>query len=152
MVLQGFIAVARVLGAVEEGGASLLITETHAVRRVWLVCQDVVGGGAAAAQGCARVPVPHVGLAVGTLAGGRHAGFADGVGTAAQFDHPSGVALCGDGSIVVADEFNHAIRRLLPVGAARSRAQCEYEVSTIAGCGVSGNADGAAHSVASRLR
>ncbi|MFF4314384.1 NHL domain-containing thioredoxin family protein [Streptomyces sp. NPDC001507] len=53
-------------------------------------------------------------------------GFADGTGETAAFNEPQGLALLDDGSVVVADTANHALRRLdLVTGA----------VSTLAGTG-----------------
>jgi glucose/arabinose dehydrogenase len=69
---------------------------------------------------------------VSTLAGsGRH-GFADGAGAAAQFDRPTGVAVDGEGSIIIADYGNQRVRKLTPDGT----------VSTLAGSGREGFADG----------
>ena len=68
-----------------------------------------------------------------TLAGSGQ-GFADGSGTAAQFHAPHGVAIDGNGHIVVADTVNHRIRRVAPDGT----------VTTLAGSGARGFADGAA--------
>ena len=52
---------------------------------------------------------------VSTLAGGSHTGFVDGVGAAAAFHHPSGVALDGAGNLLVADLHNNCIRLLKQV-------------------------------------
>ncbi|MBX9396444.1 redoxin domain-containing protein [Streptomyces sp. TRM72054] len=53
-------------------------------------------------------------------------GFADGAAEAASFNEPQGLALLDDGSVVVADTVNHALRRLdLTSG----------EVTTLAGTG-----------------
>ncbi len=71
--------------------------------------------------------------AVSTLAGGA-AGFADGAGTVARFDTPSGLGLGIDGSIYVADTGNNAIRRITAAGV----------VSTVAGGRDAGFADGPA--------
>jgi sugar lactone lactonase YvrE len=61
---------------------------------------------------------------VSTVAGSSSAGFADGVGTAAQFNRPIGMALDGQGALYVADSGNHRIRKvMLATGA----------VSTVAG-------------------
>ncbi|MGH8027892.1 MAG: gluconolaconase, partial [Pseudoxanthomonas sp.] len=70
---------------------------------------------------------------VTTLAGFAE-GFADGDGTAARFDTPSGLALDRAGNLYVADTGNHAIRKITPLGM----------VSTVAGTGVAGFRDGAA--------
>lgn len=71
---------------------------------------------------------------VSTLAGKpAEPGYSDGVGEAARFRRPRGVALEADGSLLVADEGNHAIRRVSPQG----------EVTTVAGLAEqSGYADG----------
>ncbi|MDR1250825.1 MAG: hypothetical protein LBK62_01535 [Treponema sp.] len=71
---------------------------------------------------------------VSTLAGsGTIGGFADGPGTAAQFNEPAGVALDGAGNLYVADTSNHCIRKIVIA----SRV-----VSTLAGSATSGVADG----------
>ncbi|MBF9224358.1 NHL repeat-containing protein [Hymenobacter ruricola] len=72
--------------------------------------------------------------AVTTLAGTAHQpGTADGVGAAAGFRFPLGVAVDGNGTVYVADQSNHVIRRISPAGA----------VSTVAGLALSpGTADG----------
>ncbi|MGW2209413.1 NHL domain-containing thioredoxin family protein [Streptomyces sp. NPDC001781] len=56
--------------------------------------------------------------------GGR--GFADGPAGQASFNEPQGLALLADGSVVVADTVNHALRRLDPASGA---------VTTLAGTG-----------------
>ncbi len=50
---------------------------------------------------------------VQTLAGQSRAGFADGLGTAAQLNHPRGIAVDALGNLYVADEANNRIRRLV---------------------------------------
>ena len=77
-------------------------------------------------------------LAVGvvsTLAGTAGvSGGADGTGAAAQFNHPSGVAVDAGGTIYVADTLNDTLRRVTPAGI----------VTTLAGtAGTSGATDGA---------
>lgn len=70
---------------------------------------------------------------VTTPAGGAR-GFADGAGPRASFSTPSGLALGHDGTLYLADTGNHAIRRITPDG----------QVSTLAGDGTPGYADGPA--------
>ncbi len=70
---------------------------------------------------------------VTTLAGTAGvSGSADGSGTAARFNGPSGIAVDSSGNVYVADTLNHAIRMITPSGM----------VSTIAGtAGASGATD-----------
>ena len=66
------------------------------------------------------------------LAGSQ--GSADGTGSAARFNTPSGVAVDSAGNVYVADTFSHTIRQVTPAGA----------VTTLAGsAGNAGSADGA---------
>jgi tetratricopeptide (TPR) repeat protein/sugar lactone lactonase YvrE len=72
---------------------------------------------------------------VSTFAGAaaNGAGSADGVGSAAQFNGPKGVAVDSAGNVYVADSGNHTIRQITPGGV----------VSTLAGsAGSPGNVDG----------
>ena len=69
---------------------------------------------------------------VSTLAGSGLPGFADGKGTAAQFNFPWGVVVDNSGNLYVADTLNRRIRKVTSAG----------EVSTVGGSGRSGSADG----------
>jgi sugar lactone lactonase YvrE len=73
---------------------------------------------------------------VSTLAGlAGHAGSMDGIGLAARFSGPTGVALDAAGSVYVTDTGNHTIRKISADGS----------VATLAGTsGSSGSSDGAA--------
>jgi sugar lactone lactonase YvrE len=52
---------------------------------------------------------------VTTVAGGSE-GSADGTGSSAQFNYPSGIAIDGNGIIYVADENNHKVRKVTSSG------------------------------------
>jgi len=61
---------------------------------------------------------------VSLIAGGNvNAGYADGVGTAAQFYHPTGVEVDASGNLIIVEIENHKIRKITPAS----------EVTTLAG-------------------
>jgi DNA-binding beta-propeller fold protein YncE len=66
-----------------------------------------------------------------TLAGTGMKGHRDGEGTVSRFYYPPGVAVDGDGNVIVADSFNCRIRKITPQG----------DVSTLAGTGKEGYRD-----------
>lgn len=69
---------------------------------------------------------------VTTFAGTGSIGAADGIGTAASFYYPAGMAVDVNDNLLVADYGNNKIRKITPDGT----------VSTFAGTGVSGSAEG----------
>jgi hypothetical protein len=70
---------------------------------------------------------------VTTLAGTSGSdGFTDGTGTAARFSVPFDVAIDGSGNLYVSDHGNHAVRKVTSAGV----------VTTLAGSGIKGNANG----------
>lgn len=75
---------------------------------------------------------------VSTLAGDGIDSLANGTGTAASFDYPSGVVADAAFNVYVADQGNNLIRKITPAGV----------VSTFAGRGAPGYADGTGTSAA----
>ena len=69
---------------------------------------------------------------ISTIAGSTNQGFADGMGTNAQFLYPSGITADSVGNVYVADTYNNSIRKITPIGT-------NWLVSTIAGS-TNGNA------------
>lgn len=62
---------------------------------------------------------------VSTLAGTGQAGFLDGMGSSAQFNNPTGVAVDTEGTVYVADLQNQVIRLIDPAGAVSTRVECD---------------------------
>ena len=115
-----------------ETGLSYCQTTHHAVRNSLLCVWFCVLA--------AHLPVAVLGQAdystpftFTTLAGNAGYGSADGTGSAARFNSPSGVAVDSTDNVYVADSANHTIRKVTPAGG----------VTTLAGlAGGAGTADG----------
>jgi hypothetical protein len=103
-------------------------------RNPWAVAVDGVGTLYVADTGNHTIRKVTPAGVVSTLAGfAGVSGHTDGVGSAARFHFPSGVAVDAAGVVYVADQENHTVRRVTPAGA----------VTTIAGlAGARGYADG----------
>lgn len=69
---------------------------------------------------------------VRTLAGKTTAGYADGIGSGASFNQPSGITLAPDGNLYVTEWGNHRVRQVTKAGV----------VTTICGTNVAGLKDG----------
>jgi hypothetical protein len=73
-----------------------------------------------------------------TIAGSGTAGYKDDTGKSAQFNRPTGLAVDGNGDILVADTGNHSIRLIKIVFAGAGK---QYKVSTLAGTAKAGHQD-----------
>ena len=93
---------------------------------------DTDGNIYVADTGSNRIRKITAGGVVSTVAGTGTAGYLDGPANAAQFDGPIGVAVDASGNIYVADTYNDRIRKI----------NAEGQVSTVAGAGRPGHADG----------
>lgn len=73
---------------------------------------------------------------VTTLAGSKTGGYGDGAGSAAKFNAPKGISIDPNGVVYIADTDNNRIRKITAAGV----------VTTLAGDGTAGYAEGAAAS------
>jgi serine/threonine protein kinase, bacterial len=87
------------------------------------------GGGGGDGGPVVQPPAP---TSIALVAGSTDMGYVEGAGGAARFANPAGIAVDASGSIFVADEGNHAIRKITP----------DAQVSTFAGGLASGQVDG----------
>jgi serine/threonine-protein kinase len=98
---------------------------TTLLATLFIVLATSCGGGGSSA------PTTYT---VTNLAGSINAGSADGTGSAASFARPSGLSVDISGNVYVADKANNKIRKVTPAGV----------VTTLAGTGTAGSANGAA--------
>jgi streptogramin lyase len=96
------------------------------------VAVDRLGNVYVADQGNNKIRKITPGGLVSTLAGSNTSGTADGQGSLASFNSPTGVSVDGKGNVYVADAGNNLIRKITPGGL----------VSTLAGSTTLGSADG----------
>ena len=96
----------------------------------------VLPGGDLALSDPAHHTVSRLNISSGTvslIAGGLDSpGFTNGNGSAARFNRPYGLTALSDGTLLVADQNNHSIRRVTLAGS----------VTTLAGTGAAGSTDG----------
>jgi mucin-19 len=98
------------VGLAYDPAGNLYVSDGNAVRQIMLATRAMV-----------------------TVAGSSKPGCSDGVGAAAAFDHPTGLAYDGAGNVFVADTNNNLIREIVAAS---------HQVSTLAGSGAPGSADG----------
>ena len=116
--------------AFSPGGALVVTDQADSVVRVLLPEGD---GDFPGTRLAAPVAIPRLeGVRTSLFAGGGCYGLADGPASESCFYSPRGLALAADGSVIVADTDNHAIRLVSPAGF----------VSTLTGGNGSGFRDG----------
>jgi sugar lactone lactonase YvrE len=79
---------------------------------------------------------------VTTIAGTGMPGSTDGPGNVASFNNPYGVTIASDGAIYVSEYGGNRIRKITPPAAASLLQASNYTVTTLAGNGAAGMADG----------
>ncbi|WP_313822458.1 NHL domain-containing thioredoxin family protein [Citricoccus sp.] len=119
---------AQTSGLAESADGTLWLADSESS-----ALRSITPGGATAGTSPttgSETPARQVSSAVGT--GLFDFGFRDGAAEQARFQHPLGVAALPDGSVLVADTYNGAIRRYAPAGVAADGRATEAEVSTVA--------------------
>ena len=92
------------------------------------IARDGAGNLYVSEWGGQRVRKISVGGQVSTVAGSGVAGYLDGPGATGQFRDPDGIVVDGVGNLFIADNGNHAIRRISPVGVVETVAGGERRV------------------------
>jgi len=69
---------------------------------------------------------------VATIAGSGSAGFSEGMGAAAQFNNPTGIAVGPEGTLYITDHNNNRIRKI----------EADNSVTTVTGTGAAGDKNG----------
>ncbi|MBI2761805.1 MAG: SMP-30/gluconolactonase/LRE family protein [Chloroflexi bacterium] len=100
------------------------------------ITMDIFGALFVADQGNDKIRMIQKDGTVTFVAGSGVRGYQDGPATTARFNNPAAVAVDFDGNVYVADQGNDVIRKITPDG----------QVSTLAGTGERGHADGKAQS------
>ncbi len=123
-------------GSLQQAGSLDGAGSSAQFNRPFGVVQDAAGNAFVADTGNHTLRKVSPQGTVTTVAGqAGQAGSVDGVGSAARFSSPSGLAIDAAGNVYVADSGNHTIRKVSPVGV----------VSTVAGMpGQPGATDGSA--------
>ncbi len=98
----------RVLKVTGNGGVSVLIDGLHGPRGVAILDNGLLAISDTDDHAI-RLFDPRGGL-LSVLAGGKGAGFADGVGEKAKLNRPHRIAKAANGALVVADRMNHRVR------------------------------------------
>ncbi len=127
-------------GALDFTPSGALVVADQGDSMVRLVIPDIDGGFSAVAPAVIAAVARLEGVRVSAVAGrggfGAYpsvtTGLMNGSARDALFTFPQGIAMSADGTIIVADTYNHAIRRISPEG----------RVSTVAGGNGEGDRDG----------
>lgn len=106
-----------------DGDLYVADSQNHRIRRIDL---DDPGFRVSTVAGGGQVPAP------GEVLLGA---YADGTGSTARFFEPSGLVAAPDGSLYIADAFNHRVRRAVP-------GTPGWQITTIAGSGKEASEDG----------
>jgi DNA-binding beta-propeller fold protein YncE len=125
-------AVTTIAGTGEAGSLDGLLTTAHFDEPTGVAVDNegtiyVAEAGGSVVRACTFKFMPQV----LTLAGGAISGFADGKLEEARFNHPSGVAIAPDGTLVVADTGNGAVRAILSDQGARGRLTTKEEAQSL---------------------